>query len=37
VKDVLQEGQRITVRILHVDASRQRLGLSLQVNMEPVN
>jgi len=37
VKDVLHEGQRINVRILHVDASRQRLGLSLNVNPEPVN
>ncbi len=37
VKDILHEGQRIDVRILHVDASRQRLGLSLNVNPEPVN
>jgi small subunit ribosomal protein S1 len=37
VKDILQEGQRINVRILHVDASRQRLGLSLNVTPEPVN
>ncbi|MDI6695507.1 MAG: S1 RNA-binding domain-containing protein [Anaerolineales bacterium] len=29
---MLQEGQRVQVRILHVDAARQRLGLSLKVN-----
>jgi len=28
---VLHEGQKVDVRILHVDASRQRLGLSLKV------
>ena len=28
----LQEGQHVRVRILHVDASRQRLGLSLQID-----
>lgn len=28
-KDVLSEGQQVQVRILHVDATRQRLGLSL--------
>jgi small subunit ribosomal protein S1 len=28
---VLQEGQKVDVRILHVDASRQRLGLSLKL------
>lgn len=31
VKDVLSEGQAVRVRILHVDASRQRLGLSLKL------
>lgn len=30
--DLLQEGQKIRVRVLHVDGSRQRLGLSLRVN-----
>jgi small subunit ribosomal protein S1 len=28
----LREGQRVLVRILHVDAARQRLGLSLKVD-----
>lgn len=28
----LEEGQQIQVRVLHVDASRQRLGLSLNIN-----
>ncbi len=28
----LREGDRVQVRILHVDASKQRLGLSLQIN-----
>lgn len=28
--EVLYEGQKVSVRVLHVDASRQRLGLSLQ-------
>jgi small subunit ribosomal protein S1 len=32
VKDILQPGQMVQVRILHVEASRQRLGLSLKVN-----
>jgi small subunit ribosomal protein S1 len=31
VKDVLREGQSVQVRILHVDASRQRMGLSLRL------
>jgi small subunit ribosomal protein S1 len=30
--NLLQEGQRIQVRVLHVDGTRQRLGLSLKVN-----
>ena len=29
-KEVISEGQRVQVRILHIDAERQRLGLSLQ-------
>jgi len=29
--DVVHEGQRIQVRVLHVDASRQRLGLSMRI------
>ncbi len=32
----LQEGQRLQVRILHVDASKQRLGLSLKLDSEEV-
>jgi small subunit ribosomal protein S1 len=32
--NLLKEGQHIKVRVLHVDAARQRLGLSLQVNGE---
>jgi len=28
---MLHEGQTVDVRILHVDASRQRLGLSLKL------
>src|SRR5512140_198629 len=32
VKDFLQEGQAVNVRILHVDASRQRMGLSMHVD-----
>jgi len=32
----LKEGQVVQVRILNVDASRQRLGLSLKLNYEPV-
>jgi small subunit ribosomal protein S1 len=30
--DTLYEGQTVLVRVLHVDASKQRLGLSLQVD-----
>jgi small subunit ribosomal protein S1 len=29
--DILREGQRVRVRVLHVDGSRQRLGLSMRV------
>jgi small subunit ribosomal protein S1 len=32
VKDFLDEGQQVRVRILHVDASRQRMGLSMLVD-----
>lgn len=31
-EDILKEGQRIQVKVIHVDASRQRLGLSLHLN-----
>ncbi|HUH97819.1 MAG TPA: S1 RNA-binding domain-containing protein [Anaerolineales bacterium] len=31
-KDVLQVGQPVQVRILHVDAAHQRMGLSLRLN-----
>jgi len=31
VRDVIQEDQEISVRILHVDASHQRMGLSLNL------
>jgi len=34
--DCLQAGQRVTVRILHVDAGKQRLGLSLKLEGEAV-
>jgi len=34
LSDCLQEGQRVTVRILHVDAAKQRLGLSLKATSE---
>jgi small subunit ribosomal protein S1 len=30
--DLVHEGQRVNVRILHVDGNRQRLGLSLNLN-----
>jgi small subunit ribosomal protein S1 len=29
-KDVVQEGQELTLRVIRIDASRQRLGLSLR-------
>lgn len=32
VRDVLAEGQEIQVRILHVDAAHQRMGLSLKLD-----
>jgi small subunit ribosomal protein S1 len=33
----LYEGQRVQVRVLHVDATKQRLGLSLQIEVQPTN
>src|SRR5512146_743613 len=32
VKDFIEEGQQVDVRILHVDPSRQRMGLSMHVD-----
>jgi small subunit ribosomal protein S1 len=37
VKDILSEGQRLDVRVLHVDAAHQRMGLSLHLHTEPAN
>lgn len=34
-EEVLSEGQRVKVRILHIDAARQRLGLSLRLQTPP--
>ena len=34
VKDVLHEGQRLQVRILHVDPGHQRMGLSLKLQAD---
>lgn len=31
VKEILSEGQRVQVRVLHVDAEHQRMGLSMQL------
>lgn len=31
-RDLLKEGQQIRVRVLHVDPSHQRMGLSLKIN-----
>ncbi len=31
IKDFLREGQRLDVRVLHVDAAHQRMGLSLRL------
>jgi small subunit ribosomal protein S1 len=31
VKDLLQEGQPVTVRVLHIDAAHQRMGLSMKL------
>jgi small subunit ribosomal protein S1 len=33
-RDFLQEGQHVKVRVLHVDATNQRLGLSLKLSQE---
>jgi len=32
VRDVISEGQEVQVRILHVDAAHQRMGLSLNLD-----
>jgi small subunit ribosomal protein S1 len=32
--DIVSEGQRVSVRVLHVDAEKQRLGLSLVTNSQ---
>lgn len=32
VSDILQEGQEVQVRVLHVDANNQRMGLSLRLD-----
>ncbi len=32
VREVIKEGQEVRVRVLHVDAARQRLGLSLNLD-----
>ena len=32
VKDIVHEGQQVQVRVLHVDASHQRMGLSMQLD-----
>lgn len=37
VKDILSEGQRLDVRVLHVDAAHQRMGLSLLLSSESGN
>ena len=37
VKDILKEGQRVDVRVLHVDAEHQRMGLSLHLEAEPAS
>jgi small subunit ribosomal protein S1 len=37
VKDILSEGQRLDVRVLHVDAPHQRMGLSLHLNEGQTN
>jgi len=33
VKDYLREGQAVTVRVLHVDAAHQRMGLSMKAGI----
>jgi len=37
VKDILNEGQRLDVRVLHVDAAHQRMGLSLHLTSDHNN
>lgn len=37
VKDILTEGQRLDVRVLHVDVAHQRMGLSLHLNSDRNN
>lgn len=37
VKDILHEGQRLDVRVLHVDAANQRMGLSLRLETPQAN
>ncbi|MBM3125918.1 MAG: S1 RNA-binding domain-containing protein [Chloroflexi bacterium] len=32
VKEILSEGQRVQVRVLHVDSAHQRMGLSMRLN-----
>lgn len=32
VKEILTEGQRVQVKVLHVDSSHQRMGLSMRLN-----
>lgn len=32
IREILQEGQQINVRVLHLDAAHQRLGLSLRLD-----
>ena len=32
VNDIVKEGQEVQVRILHVDASNQRMGLSFKLD-----
>ena len=32
VKEALKEGQSVTVRVLHVDAAQQRMGLSMKID-----
>jgi small subunit ribosomal protein S1 len=31
IKEILSEGQRIEVRILHLDVAHQRMGLSMRL------
>lgn len=37
IKDVLKTGDKLAVKILKVDVSRQRLGLSLNINEKEIN